>query len=133
MTAANPAEIVGSYFQNLAEGNVEQAMSLLDPHVEWYQPGENRFSGVHEGPQAIGALVGGMTEVSEGTFAVAPAGPLMTNGDVVAAPVRFKGTRAGEELDQDGIDLLTVKDGRIVEVRLFSSDGPAEDRFWGKA
>ncbi|MCG7422845.1 nuclear transport factor 2 family protein [Micrococcus porci] len=133
MNNLTPAEVVGAYFQNLADGNVEQAMSALDPNIEWHQPGENRFAGVHRGPEAVGALIGGMMEVSQGTFAVAPAGPLMTNGDVVAAPVRFTGRRDGEVLDQDGIDLLTVTDGRISQVRLFSSDGPAEDRFWGQS
>lgn len=133
MNNPTPAEVVGGYFQNLADGNVEQAMAALDPNIEWHQPGENRFSGVHRGPEAVGALIGGMMEVSQGTFAVAPTGTLMTNGDVVAAPVRFTGRRDGEVLDQDGIDLLTVSDGRISQVRLFSSDGPAEDRFWGRS
>ncbi|MDR7292829.1 nuclear transport factor 2 family protein [Pseudoglutamicibacter albus] len=133
MDTPTPAEVVGSYFQNLADGNVEQAMAALDPKVEWHQPGQNRFSGLHRGPEAVGALIGGMMEVSQGTFAVAPAGPLMTNGDVVAAPVRFTGRRDGETLDQAGLDLLTVSEGRITQVRLFSSDGPAEDRFWGQA
>ena len=107
MDIPTPAEVVGGYFQNLADGNVEQAMAALDPNIEWYQPGQNRFSGVHRGPEAVGALIGGMMEVSQGTFAVAPTGPLMTNGDVVAAPVRFTGHRDGRELDQPGVDLLT--------------------------
>lgn len=133
MTATPPVETVETYFTHLAQGNVEQAMAVLDPDVAWHQPGDNRFSGVHRGPDAIGALIGGMMEATGGTFAVAPTGPLMANEDVVAAPVRFTGHRDGRELDQPGVDLLTVRDGRIVEVRLFSSDGPAEDQFWGKA
>ena len=28
-------------------------------------------------------------------------------------------------------DLLTVRDGKIVEVHLFTEDGPTEDAFWG--
>lgn len=31
-----------------------------------------------------------------------------------------------------GIDLLTVRAGKVVEVHLFSSDGAAEDQFWGR-
>lgn len=133
MNTPTPAEVVGTYFQNLADGDVEQAMAALDPQVEWHQPGQNRFSGVHRGPEAIGALIAGMLEISQGTFTVAPTGPLMTNGDVIAAPVRFAGHRDGEELDQNGVDLLTVADGRIIEVRLFTADGQAEDRFWGES
>lgn len=129
--AASPRETVTAYFSALAQGQIAEAMAYLSPQVSWHQPGNNRFSGEHLGPEAVGALIGGMAEVSEGTFAVAPAGPLMANGDLVAAPVRFTGSRAGATLDMSGLDLLTVTDGLITEVRLFSEDGPAEDAFWG--
>lgn len=36
-------------------------------------------------------------------------------------------------MDMAGMDLLTVEDGKITQVRLFSEDGPAEDAFWGAA
>jgi ketosteroid isomerase-like protein len=55
----------------------------------------------------------------------------MVNGDLVAVPVRFSGRRGAASMDMAGIDLLTVRDGRIVEVHLFSEDGAAEDKFWG--
>jgi len=35
-------------------------------------------------------------------------------------------------MDQPGIDLLRIVDGKIVEVWLFSSDPEQEDAFWGK-
>lgn len=39
-------------------------------------------------------------------------------------------------MDMAGLDLLTVRDGKIVEMHLFSEDGNAEDgnaedAFWG--
>ena len=34
-------------------------------------------------------------------------------------------------MDMTGIDLLTVTNGKITTVRLFSEDQPGEDRFWG--
>ncbi len=45
--------------------------------------------------------------------------------------MRFTGTRADASMDMFGIDLLTVREGKITDVRLFSADGPAEDSFWG--
>ena len=61
------------------------------------------------------------------------AGEAMVNGELVAVPVRFSGQRDGASMDMTGIDLLTIRDGKIVEVHLFSEDGPAEDAFWGAA
>lgn len=128
---STPIGIVGAYFGALAAGRVEDALAFLDTEVEWHQPGQNRFSGVHTGPDSVYQLIGGMMAVSRGTFAVAPTGPLMANGNLVAAPVHFSGSRDGLEFDQEGLDLFTVGDGKITVVRLFSSDGRSEDEFWG--
>jgi uncharacterized protein len=90
-------------------------------------------SGDHVGVQGVGALLGEMMQVSEGSFQLAVTGPAMVNGDLVAVPVRFTGTRGDVSMDLTGVDLLTVGNGKIVEVHLFSEDGPAEDAFWGQA
>ena len=132
MTDRTPVAVAGSYFDALSRGDVPAAMALFSPDVVWHQPGANRFSGDHEGIGGVGALLGGMMEVSEGTFELAVTGPAMDNGELVAVPVRFSGRRADASMDMSGVDLLTIRDGRIVEVSLFSADGPAEDAFWGQ-
>ena len=82
--------------------------------------------------EGVGALLGGMMEASQGTFQLAVTGPTMVNGELVAVPVRFSGRRDEVSMDMAGVDLLTIRDGKIVEVHLFSEDGPAEDEFWGR-
>lgn len=131
MSEQTPAAVAADYFQALGRGDVPAAMGLLSEDVVWHQPGDNRFSGAHAGVDGIGALLGGMMEVSQGSFRLAVAGPAMVNGELVAVPVRFTGTREEVSMDMAGIDLLTVRDGRIVEVHLFSEDGAAEDAVWG--
>ena len=133
MNEQTPAAVAADYFTALAGGDVPAAMGLLSADVVWHQPGANRFSGDHVGLDGVGALLGGMMEVSEGSFQLSVAGPAMENGELVAVPVRFTGARAAASMDMTGIDLLTVRDGKIVEVHLFSEDGPAEDVFWGQA
>ena len=131
MNEQNPESVSAAYFGALATGNVPEAMGLLSTDVVWHQPGANQFSGDHAGVEGIGALLGGMMQASEGTFQLAVSGPAMVNGELVATPVRFSGTRSDASMNMTGIDLLTVRDGKIVEVHLFSEDGPAEDVFWG--
>ena len=126
-----PAEVANEYFGALGRGDIATVMSLLSPNVVWHQPGANRFSGDHAGLDGVGALLGGMMEASAGSFELSVAGAAMENGNLVAVPVRFKGQRDGAAMDMAGVDLLTVTDGSIVEVHLFSEDGAAEDRFWG--
>lgn len=133
MTDQNPAAVATRYFDALGHGDVPAAMALLSPDVVWHQPGANRFSGDHRGLEGVGALLGQMMEVSGGTFQLTVTGPAMVNGNFVAVPVRFSGQRESVAMDMTGIDLLTIADGAIAAVHLFSEDGPAEDRFWGAA
>lgn len=133
MQDQSPETIATTYFDALAGGDAAAAMALLDESVVWYQPGDNRFSGDHHGIDGVGSLLGQMMNTSRGTFRLGVAGSLMVNGALVAVPVRFSGSREGVAMDMTGIDLLTVRGGRIVEVHLFSEDGAAEDAFWGVA
>ena len=133
MNDTSPASIATTYFDALGRGDIPTVMAQFADDVVWRQPGANRFSGDHAGVAGVGALIGGMMEASEGTFQLAVTGPVMTNGDLVAVPVRFSGTRGEASMDMAGVDLLTVRDGKIVEVHLFSEDGAAEDAFWGRA
>ncbi|WP_445995951.1 nuclear transport factor 2 family protein [Okibacterium fritillariae] len=126
-----PATIARIYFEALRRGDVPTLMNQFAQDVVWHQPGENRFSGIHRGVDSVGALIGGMMRLSDGSFALEVTGPLMANGDLVAVPVRFTGRREDASMDMSGVDLLTVRDGKIVEMHLFSEDGAAEDAFWG--
>jgi ketosteroid isomerase-like protein len=130
--AQTPAAVAATYFDALGSGDVPTAMAQLSPDVVWHQPGANRFSGDHRGLEGVGALLGGMMEASQGSFQLAVTGPAMVNGELVAVPVRFSGRRDATSMDMAGVDLLTVRDGRIVEVHLFSEDGAGEDEFWGR-
>ena len=130
MTEQGAAHVAKEYFGALRRGDVPAAMALLSPTVVWHQPGDNRFSGEHTGLEAARALLGAMMELSQGTFALEVTGAPMVNGDLVAVPVRFSGDTAGTAMDMAGMDLLTIRDGKIVEVHLFSEDAAAEDEFW---
>jgi ketosteroid isomerase-like protein len=127
----DPATVARAYFDALGRGDIPTVMAQFSETVIWHQPGAHRFSGMHDGVGAVGALLGGMMTVSEGSFELGVTGPHMVNGELVAVPVRFTGKRSGASMHMAGVDLLTVRDGKIVEVHLFSEDGSTEDAFWG--
>lgn len=124
-------EVARTYIRAAQTGDQALLASAVSPDVVWHQPGANRFSGTHHGLGAVGAMLGGMMEVSRGSFAITRADHYMANGDRVAIQLAFAAERDGIKLDQPGVDLMRIVDGKIVEVWLFSSDQAAEDRFWG--
>ena len=125
-------DIAKSYITAVQTGDQATLGSLISPHVVWHQPGDNQFSGVKNGIAEFGAMFGGMMAASGGTFAITHAHRFLVNGDIVAIEIEFAAQRDDIKLDQPGIDLLRIADGKIVEVWLFSSNPEQEDAFWGK-
>ena len=127
-----PIDIAKHYIRAVQEGDQATLGKLLAPEIVWHQPGRNRFSGTHRGVAAVVEMLGGMMAVSGGTFRISRAIRYMANDDWVAVELEFQAQRGGMQMSQQGIDLLRVEDGCIVEVRLFSSDQDEEDVFWGR-
>lgn len=128
----NNIDIAKSYIKAVQTGDQATLGSLISPDVVWHQPGNNPFSGTHRGMAAVGPMLGKMMEVSQGTFAITRADHYMANGDWVAITIEFAGQANGLQLKQLGVDLIRIEGGKIVEVRLFSSDQAQEDAFWGQ-
>ncbi|MDA1361211.1 nuclear transport factor 2 family protein [Glycomyces luteolus] len=126
------AAVAQLYIDAMASGEPSALAALFADDLVWHQPGRNRFSGDKHGGGAVGEMIGAMMGVSGGTFALAPNGAPMINGDLAALPIRFSGKRDGAEMSMDGVDLLRVANGKVAEVWLFSADQIAEDVFWGQ-
>ncbi|MFD4637518.1 nuclear transport factor 2 family protein [Lentzea sp. NPDC058436] len=127
-----PLAVVTAYFEALESGDLATVAAQFADDVVWHQPGDNQFSGLHRGSDAVGAMIGGMMAVSEGTFSLRRNAPLGVNGDLVAGSVHWTATRPGAEMDGVGVDLMRVVDGKVAEVWLFTADPAEEDAFWGR-
>ncbi|HMC00184.1 MAG TPA: nuclear transport factor 2 family protein [Flavobacteriaceae bacterium] len=127
-----PKEVIVAYAEALGKGDIPTAFSFFSTEAKWHQPGNNQFSGIKNGTDEIGKMLGGMMEATKGTFVLQPNGNMMDNGSFVAMPVRFSGTIDDRKIDMTGIDLFDVKEGKITEVWLFSDDQKLEDKFWEK-
>lgn len=125
-------DIAKAYITAVQTGDQAAMGNLFQPDVVWHQPGDNRFSGTKNGMAELGPMLGGMMQVSEGTFGITKAHRYLANADLVVVEIEFAAKRDGAAMDQPGIDILRIKDGKIVEVWLFSSDPAQEDAFWGK-
>ncbi len=125
-------QVIETFYEALAKGDVPTAFSFFTTDVKWNQPGSNKFSGIKNNPDEIGAMFGEMSAVTNGTLLIVPNGPLMVSGDLIACPVRFTGKKGDKSMDLTGLDLFEVKTGKITQVWLFTEDQKSEDDFWGK-
>ena len=125
-------DIAKTYIKAVQTGDQATLGSLIAADVIWHQPGHNQFSGTHRGMALVGPMLGRMMEVSKGTFAITRADHFMANGDWVAITLEFAGEVNGLKLNQPGVDLIRIEGGKVVEVRLFSSNQAQEDAFWGR-
>ena len=127
----NNINIVKTYFKAIQDGDIETLGSLVSKDIIWHQPGKNKFSGVHRGAEAVFAMIGGMMEVSNGTFKISSIDAVMANESKVSVILSFSGEREGVSMSMKGVDICTVQNGQIVEAWLYSEDQEAEDNFWG--
>jgi ketosteroid isomerase-like protein len=125
-------DVARAYFQAVQTGDMAALGKLVGEQVVWHQPGSNQFSGERRGRNAVFEMLGAMMQATAGTFAIEKVHSVMGNGEMVAASIHFSGRREGKSMSMDGVDVLRVEDGAIVEAWLFSSDQAAEDAFWGR-
>jgi ketosteroid isomerase-like protein len=130
--ANNNTDIARDYFQAVQNGDVATLGKLVDEKIVWRQPGSNQFSGERRGRNAVFEMLGAMMQCTAGSFAIDKVHSIMGNGEMVAASIHFSARRDGKSMSMEGVDVLRIKDGAIVEVWLFSSDQTAEDEFWGR-
>lgn len=128
----NNIDIAKTYITAVQTGDQATLGSIISPDVLWHQPGNHQFSGTHRGMAVVGPMLGKMMAVSNGTFTISRADHYMANGDWVVITLEFVGEANGIKLKQPGVDLIRIAGGKIVEVRLFSSDQDQEDLFWGQ-
>lgn len=131
-TQVQNTQVVQTYFDSLAKGDLNTLGGLFADDVIWHQPGNGQLSRTHLGKQAVFGLFGQFMEISGGSFKIDSVEAPMANGDLVSAVLHFSAQKkTGESISMDGVDLMRIESGKIKEVFLFSADQAAEDAFWG--
>lgn len=124
-------QVVAAYFDALAIGDLEKAFSNFTPETKWYQPGDNKFSGLKNNLGEIFQMLESIMNDTSGNMVVKPAGPMLQSGDLISVPVWFTAKKETKVMDLGGMDLFQVKDGKIVHVWTFSDDQSVDDAFFG--
>ena len=123
-------QVVKSYFESLAKGDLQRLSSLLADDIIWHQPGKGELSKRYQGKDEVFSLFGKFMEKSANTFKIDQVERIMSNSDWVSATLHFSAKRGDKSISMAGVDLMRIQNGKIKEVLLFSGDQQAEDAFW---
>lgn len=124
-------KVFNAYSEALSRGDFEGAFETMSDEILWHMGGEGPLSGTVAGKQKLAECFGEYSERSGGTFKVITdwAAP---NSHFVAVSVVSMAEKDGNTLNNPGIDLFRIENGKIQEVWTFSKYQSAEDEFWKK-
>ncbi len=130
---SEPADIVKKFFEAYRHGYHEQLINLLHPQMSWIQPGDNRISGTKQSREEVLKMGKLMGELTDQSILLADVKILSSSGNTVACILQWKAAQpVGNVLDVENIDVYTVENGKIVNVKVYSADLEQENKFWGK-
>ena len=122
-------KVFNTYTEALSRGDFEAAFETMADTIVWHMGGESSLSGIIKGKQALGERLGEFAKRSNGTFRVMT--EWAANNDCfVAASVVSLAEKGNEKLNDPGIDLFKIEDGKIQEVWTFAEQQEKEDKFW---
>ncbi|MEZ0607683.1 nuclear transport factor 2 family protein [Fibrella sp. WM1] len=115
------ATVVLNFLTAVQRGDRAQVAALLHPNVRWQQPGNNAISGLKTSREAVFAMSAHIHEHTARSYRITDISTLSTNGSSVAVRLHFSAASPVMVLDVDNIDVFTVQDGLITDVRVHST------------
>ena len=105
-------------------------LSLWHEDGVWTNAGHSQISGPTQGREAIGRVAQTVFEVSGGTFKATPVELVASGDDAVLGRFHMVAERDGAAVDQDGLQRMVIRDGKIVTLDNLFSDEAAMDAFF---
>jgi ketosteroid isomerase-like protein len=121
-------ELVRRGYEAFATGDLETMRQVLDPDVLWHASGRSPLAGDYRGIEEVLGFFARSMETTEGSLRVALQ-DVMVNDRGAAALQRSTAERKGRSLDDFGVNLFRIQEGRAVEVWQYWGNPYAADEF----
>jgi ketosteroid isomerase-like protein len=105
-------------------------IALWDPDGVWTNSGHSQISGPRQGHEAIAGVARAVFEISGGTFKAYPLELAASGDDAVLGYFHMEAERPGASLDQNGLQRMLIRDGKLVALDNVFSDETAMDAFF---
>jgi ketosteroid isomerase-like protein len=123
-------EIVRRGYEAFLSGDMAAMDELLADDIVWHAPGHNQMAGDFRGKEAVMAQFAKVFELTGGNFQL-EMHDVLANDEHVVVLARATGKIGDRTLDDRGVQLFHVKDGKATEQWLYPGDQHATDEFWG--
>jgi ketosteroid isomerase-like protein len=123
-------ELIRKGYEAFGKGDMDTIRGLFAEDIVWHAPGRSQFSGDFRGVDEVLGQFARLFEETNGTFNVEIHDVLANDEHVVVLAVA-RGERSGKTLEDRGVQVFHVKDGKVTEQWLHSEDQYAADEFFG--
>ncbi len=103
--------------------------NLLDPTVVWHVPGRNPSAGDYEGHEAVFSYFGRMGQETAGSMSI-ELHDVLANDEHGVALIHVRAERNGRSIDERGVNVFHVSDGKVTEAWYYPEDIYAYDQSW---
>lgn len=127
---AAPADIVRSFYQAFVAGDMAAVDALMADDVVFHVPGTGHNAGTHRGKSAVFGFFRQAHELTGGSLKL-ELHDVLSGRDHVAAVSTYRASRPGRaDLQNRLVQLMRVRDGRVVESWFHSRNQYEVDAFW---
>jgi ketosteroid isomerase-like protein len=108
------------------DGGVEAILAYMDPEVEWHAPRESMEPGTYRGHDGVRDYMGRLGEVFP-QRRIEPVDEIEVDDERVISVVRVRARseKFGTEIDAEWAWLIRVRDGKAIEVWMFTDRAQA--------
>ncbi len=130
MTEISPLSVAQKAWECWVAADLDGFLSLWHADGVWTNAGHSQISGPRQGHQAIGEVARTVFELSGGTFKAHPVELVASGDDAVLGRFHMVAERDDVTLEQEGMQRLVVRDGKLVTIDNLFSDERAMDAFF---
>ena len=130
MTDTSALSVAQKAWERWVAADLDGFLSLWHENGVWTNAGHSRISGPSQGHQAIGDVARTVFELSGGTFKAYPVELVASGDDAVLGRFHMTAELGDVILDQEGLQRMVVRAGKLVTLDNLFSDERAMDAFF---
>jgi ketosteroid isomerase-like protein len=122
-------ELVRAGYESFVTGDMTAVANLLDPDVVWHVAGASPLAGDYKGHEGVFGFFTKVVEMTGGTIRIG-AREILASDDHAVVLTTTTATRGDRVLDDHGVAVFRIVDGKAVEVWAFADDQERMDSFF---